>query len=113
MPDSEWIVFLPLVGAVVGGIVGAWANSWYRDREAKKAQDRELRGLLALITSEVDFNRAVLKAIVGMISEDHTEEAAIRTISALRTETGDRYWTGWLSCCQTKTYSRWPTTTGV
>jgi len=54
------IVFLPLVGAILGGIVGAWAHSWYRDREAKKAEDRERMGLMSLIHAEVDVNDSFL-----------------------------------------------------
>jgi hypothetical protein len=56
MTNSGLIVFLPLVAAFVGAIIGAWANSWYRDREAKKAEDRERMGLLLLIDLEVHDN---------------------------------------------------------
>ena len=60
MANSGLIVLLPLVGAILGAIVGAvggaWANNWYRDREAKKAEDREREGLLRLIDSEILFN---------------------------------------------------------
>ncbi len=60
MKDSALIVFLPLVGAVLGAIVGALANGWYRDREAKKAEDREREGLLRLIDLEVQYNKLQL-----------------------------------------------------
>jgi gas vesicle protein len=53
---SGWTILLPLVGAVVGGIVGAWANSWYRDKEAKKARDEECERLLILLSDEVATN---------------------------------------------------------
>ena len=53
---SGWIILLPLVDAVAGGIVGAWANSWYRDEEAKKARDEECERLLILLSDEVATN---------------------------------------------------------
>ena len=58
--NSGLIVFLPLVGAIVGGIVGAWANSWYRNREDKKAQQQKCKGLLLLICHEVLWNNIAL-----------------------------------------------------
>jgi len=59
--NSVLIVFLPLIGAVVGGIVGAWANSWYRGQEAQKADDRERESLLRIIDAEVYENMRLLK----------------------------------------------------
>ncbi len=56
MTNSALIVFLPLVAAFVGAIIGACANSWYRNREAKKAEDRERKGLLLLIGGELLSN---------------------------------------------------------
>jgi hypothetical protein len=94
MTSSSLIVFLPLVGAVAGGIVGAWANSWYRDRDAKKTEDRERKGLLQLITFEVIYNTAVLVHVLRMISDDATAagnaDVRVQTVSALRTEAWDK-----------------------
>ena len=53
---SEWIVLLPLVGAIAGGFRGAWANSRFRGREAKKAEKEERNSLVFLIDTEVGFN---------------------------------------------------------
>jgi hypothetical protein len=57
MTNSDLIIFLPLVGA----ILGAWANGLYRDWQDKKARRRERVGLLTLIFYEVDFNDSGLK----------------------------------------------------
>jgi hypothetical protein len=54
--NSGLIALLPLVG----GIVGAWANSWYRNRETKKARRQELEGLLMLLCTEVRMNNIAL-----------------------------------------------------
>ena len=62
MAVSGLLVFLPLLSAFVGAIIGAYANSWYRDREAKKARDRERSGLLWLLDSEIVWNRVTLNA---------------------------------------------------
>src|SRR3712207_3297022 len=55
--NTGLIVFLPLIGAILGGIIGAvggaYANSRYRDQEVKKTEDRELNALLLLIDAEV------------------------------------------------------------
>lgn len=68
MTNSGLIVFLPLVGAVLGGVVGAigsaWANSRYRDREAKKAEDRDRYGLLLLIHAELHHNEFILIELI-------------------------------------------------
>jgi gas vesicle protein len=57
--------YLPLVGAllgaVIGGFVGAFANGLVRDWQDRKAQDRELKGLLYLIGVEIAHNRDSLK----------------------------------------------------
>jgi hypothetical protein len=60
-PISGMIVFLPLVSAFLGAIIGAWANSWYRNREAKKARDEEREGLLLFLSIEVASNNRVFK----------------------------------------------------
>ena len=64
MTGTDLIVFLPLIaaigGAIVGGFVGAWANNLYRDREAKKAWDRERDGLRLLVDDEISHNRGIL-----------------------------------------------------
>lgn len=70
------IVFLPLVAAFVGAIIGAWANSWYRNREAKKAEDRERDGLLLLIHAELHHNVSLLMALV-----DNPDEPTLKTYS--------------------------------
>ncbi len=59
MTDSGLIVLLPLVGA----IGGAWANSWYRNREAKKAQEQETKALLILIDQEMRVNAVILNSM--------------------------------------------------
>jgi hypothetical protein len=70
----DWTAFLPLAGAILGGCIGAvggaWANSWYRDREAKKAEDQEREGLLRLLAFEVKNNNAVLEAFINVLTED-------------------------------------------
>jgi|SRR5215211_5700400 len=58
-PISGLIVFLPLLTAFVGGIVGAWMNSLFRNKEAKKARKEELEGLLILLSIEVARNNRV------------------------------------------------------
>jgi hypothetical protein len=58
--NTGWIVFLPVVSAFVGAIIGAWANSLYRNRETKKARGEELLGLLILLYVEVTTNNLVL-----------------------------------------------------
>lgn len=60
MTNSGLIVFLPLVAAFVGAIVGAFANGLYRDWQDKKAKDRERDGLLLLIHAELHFNEVLL-----------------------------------------------------
>ncbi len=68
MTVSGLLIFLPILSAFVGAIIGAWANSWYRNREAKKAEDREREGLLRIIDAEVYENNRLLK---DMIAEPH------------------------------------------
>jgi hypothetical protein len=79
--NSVLIVFLPLIGAVVGGVVGAWANSWYRGREAQKADDRERESLLRIIDAEVYENMRLLKDMRTDpdISEKYPSRAALST----------------------------------
>lgn len=61
MTVSDFVPYLPLVGAILGGFVGAWANGWYRDRQEKKAQDQERGGLLRLLDTEVYWNNMFLE----------------------------------------------------
>ena len=56
---SGLIVFLPVVSAFVGAIIGAYANSLARNQEAKKARKEELEGLLVLLSIEVASNNRV------------------------------------------------------
>lgn len=79
--SSGLIVLLPLAGAVLGGIVGAWANSLYRQWEAKKAEDRERESLLRIIDAEIYENMAVLKDMRREpdISEKYPSRAALST----------------------------------
>jgi len=63
-PVSGLIVFLPLLSAFVGGIVGAYANSLARNREAKKARKEELEGLLILLSIEVASNNRVFARFI-------------------------------------------------
>lgn len=64
-----WTMIAPLAAAVLGGFVGAWANSWYRDRESKRAQDEERKGLLILLSAELKDNLRLLDLIwVGPLS---------------------------------------------
>lgn len=58
-----WSVLVPLAAALLGGFVGAWANSYYRDREAKKAGDRERISLLFLLDAEIIRNTMYLAAV--------------------------------------------------
>lgn len=60
---SALTIFLPLVGAILGGIVGAWANSRYRDREEKKLRDQEIKGLTLLLFTEMGHNDATLETL--------------------------------------------------
>ena len=61
MTVSGLLIFLPILSA----IIGAWANSWYRNREAKKAEDREREGLLRIIDAEVYENNRLLKHMIA------------------------------------------------
>jgi hypothetical protein len=81
--NSVLIVFLPLIGAVVGGVVGAWANSWYRGRETKKAEDRERLALLRLIDLEIFDNNKLLD------DEDAVSLFDVLAMGRLRTESWD------------------------
>jgi hypothetical protein len=66
---------------VVSALGGAWANGRRRDREMEKAENRELKGLLLLINSEVRYNTTLL-----MTAMDNT---AARHVKNLRTDTWD------------------------
>jgi len=63
MSGSGLLVFLPLVAAIVGAIIGAYANGWYRDRQDKKAREREREGLLRIIDAELYENIRLLRGI--------------------------------------------------
>jgi hypothetical protein len=87
--SSGLIVILPLVGAVVGGIVGAWANSWYRDKEARKLREQEREGLLRLIHAEIRSNDDVLESgktyrdIASNLRTDVWDESKIKLAQLL------------------------------
>jgi hypothetical protein len=73
-PNSALIVFLPLIGAVVG----AWANSWYRNREAEKARDEEREGLLILLSMEVSTNNRSLETfLMGLAATPDENRASV------------------------------------
>jgi hypothetical protein len=61
MSNSGLTIFLPIVAAFVGAIIGAWANSWYRNREVMKAEVQELKAILLLISAEVYVNDLTLR----------------------------------------------------
>jgi hypothetical protein len=63
MVDSSLLVFLPLVAAIVSALLGAYANGWYRDRQDKKAREREREGLLRIIDAELYENIRLLREI--------------------------------------------------
>ena len=96
MITSGLIILLPLVAAFVGAIIGAYANSLYREREVKQAEDRERKGLLTLIATELNYNRYVLESIQWTVSGnlpegvELTEDTVRRLYDAPRTEIGDR-----------------------
>jgi hypothetical protein len=46
---------------LISAFGGAWANSWYRNRETKKARKQELEGLLILLSTEVRINNIALE----------------------------------------------------
>jgi hypothetical protein len=60
---TGWIVLPPLIGAIAGGFVGAWANSRFRNREVRRAEDEERNSLLFLIDTEVGFIALYLEAV--------------------------------------------------
>jgi hypothetical protein len=53
-----------IVGAIIGGYVGAWRNGKVRDRQDKEAQDRELKGLSTLLSGEYAYNRVLLETFI-------------------------------------------------
>lgn len=75
-----------LILIIISAFGGAWANSWQRDQEAKKAEDRELRGLLVLIDWEILNNNKRLHDDEG----DEISLFAVLAIDGLRTESWDR-----------------------
>jgi hypothetical protein len=70
-----------LILIVISAIFGASLNSWYRDQEAKKAQEQERDSLLRLIDVEVYENMAVLKDMRTdlAISDKYPSRAALST----------------------------------
>jgi hypothetical protein len=60
MPDAisstGLLIFLPLLSATIGALIGAFANGRYRDWQDKKARNSERRGLITLISVEVLLN---------------------------------------------------------
>lgn len=85
MTSTGLIVFLPVVAAFVGAIIGAWANSWYRNKEVKKAQDQEREGLLVLISVEVATNIMIFNTFIEHL--DTWPDADNRTNVAKRVHT--------------------------
>ena len=75
-----------LILIIFSAFGGAWANSWYRDWEAKKAEDRERRGLLLLLDWEILDNDKRLHDDEG----DQISLIAVLAIDRLRTESWDR-----------------------
>jgi hypothetical protein len=63
MSGSGLLVFLPLLAAIVSTLIGAYANGWYRDRQDKKAREREREGLLRIIDPELYENIRLLRGI--------------------------------------------------
>jgi hypothetical protein len=82
-----WFTILAgLVGAILGGFGGAWANSWYRNREAKKAEDRELEALMRLLSYEVERNGDVLNEFLMRLKDDPDDDPRADTAANLVTE---------------------------
>jgi hypothetical protein len=94
MTDSALIVFLPLVGAVVGAVFGAFANGLYRDWQDKKARDREREGLMLLIGAEIAGHQEafkdahIRKGILGRntFSTEVWDESRVRLAQLLSTD---------------------------
>jgi hypothetical protein len=79
MTNTGLIVFLPLVGAVVGAVFGAFANGLYRDWQDKKARDREREGLVRLIAAEVATNNAAFTTLTKAANIELDLRTAVRT----------------------------------
>jgi hypothetical protein len=75
---------LPLLAAAMGAIIGALANGWFRDWEAKKLTGRERLGLLNLVGSEIKLNDSLLEVFVKQ-----PVLIAPQTTAALRTDAWD------------------------
>ena len=86
MTRSELVIFLPLVGAIVGAVGGALANGLYRSWEAQQAEGRELRGLLLLISFEIFDNNMLLHDD----EDDELSLLGVLSIGRLRTDNWDR-----------------------
>ncbi len=56
MTASDLALFLPVLSAFVGAIIGALANGRYRDRQDRRAEDREAKGLLMLTDIDIHDN---------------------------------------------------------
>lgn len=68
---SDLLAFLPavggicaIVGAIIGGYIGAWRNGKVRDRQDEEARDRELKGLSTLLSGEYAYNRVLLETFI-------------------------------------------------
>ena len=76
-PVSGLIVFLPVVSAFVGAIIGAWMNSLFRNRELKKARDEEREGLLILLSEEVHTNNRILETFLKELAPPDENRANV------------------------------------
>jgi hypothetical protein len=77
---SGLIVFLPLVGAIAGGFVGAVATGLVRSYQDRKARNQERKGLLDLIGSELTYNISLIGTVKGQ------GDSAAGVIHNLRTD---------------------------
>lgn len=103
--DSSLSSFLPLIGtvfgAIAGGFVGAWASNWYRNKEASKAEKRELSSLLALLSIEVESHRGWLK-VVWQVEEGPPKAA----LQSFRTDVWDKAQVRLAELMSTKEFKR-------
>ena len=65
MTASALELFLPVLSAFVGAIIGALANGRYRDRQDRRAEDREAKGLLMLTDIEIHDNGEKVSAAIA------------------------------------------------
>jgi hypothetical protein len=87
--NTSLIVFLPVVSAFLGAIIGAWANSWYRNREAEKARDEEREGLLILLSIEVANNNRLFKGFLQHRDDDPNIDERATIAAALQSAAWD------------------------